>query len=851
MSLSILLFALLSFWIYKLQNRIFNLENQVNSFKNNAEEKSINSKQNDIIKKKVTIKDELPIKIREETLKIFAKTRKEELKSKEPSELMEFFKNYFTQGNLLVRIGGIILFFGLAFLAKYAAEYSTISMQTRLIFIALTAIALVALGWKLRNKDGIYGQVLQGLGIAIFYLVIYVASKFYALLSFDIAFILMLMTVVLGSLLAVIENSQPLAIFSTIGGFIVPILVASNSGSHVALFSYYALLNLAIFIQAWYHSWRLLNILGFICTFAIAVIWGVLRYKPELFVTTEPFLVLFFVMYLTISILFTLKHSFKPKNFIDGALVFGLPMVVFPLQLQLVQNFEYAQAISAIILGVLYFILSRVFKNNEKTDLLAQVFLLLSVVFFTISIPYIFDADVTAALWSLESCVAIWIALKQNRTYSRYLGEILLLVSALIYPLSVYTYGITFSEYLGYIIVITAIFIASYLLDKNKKYLSRFDIFMPIVFLGFSIVLWFFSTPLILMKYNVVYVNSLMFSLFLAGGLFFIAIKYLNYNLLIKILQVYLVLGIYFFFIASYEITHPFEGFGVLILGSFFLFNYFLLYKYDKFWKYIKQIHILSIWFMASVLVLEIIYFAKKLDVDKSIFIIAIAIIPLVSSIFLLTFKKYGIWLEKYKEDYQFIATGGFIFVLVLWELRAFNVAPDFNMLTYVPILNPIDMMQLLVLGLVSFWIYRNQKFLLNNNKLFIYGLTSFLFMSFFTVVFARSIHMYGNVNYDINSLWHDMYFQTGLSILWSIIAITAMFLSKRYASRIIWLAGFGLLVLVVLKLFLVELDSSGTIERIISFIIVGSLLLFIGYFVPLPPTKNIEKIVNIKENLE
>ena len=844
MSLSILLFGLLSFWIYTLQNRIFNLENQVKSSKNKVEEKFINSKQNDVIKKKVTIKDELPIKIREETLKIFGKT-------KEPSKLMLFLGNYFTKGNLLVRIGGIILFFGLAFLAKYAAEYSTISMQTRLIFIALTAIALIVLGWKLRNKDGIYGQVLQGLGIAIFYLVIYVASKFYALLSFDIAFILMLMTVVLGSILAVIEKSQPLAIFSTIGGFIVPILVASNDGSHVVLFSYYALLNLAIFIQAWYHSWRLLNILGFVFTFVIAGIWGVLRYNAELFVTTEPFLILFFMMYLTVSILFTFKHSFKPKNLIDGTLVFGLPMVVFPLQLNLVQNFEYAQAISAIILGALYLIFYRVFKNNEKTDLLAQVFLLLSVIFFTISIPYLFDADVTAALWALESCVAIWIALKQNRVYSRYLAEALLFASAFIYPSSVYSNGLTFSEYLGYVIVITAIFIASYLLDKNKRHLSRFDVIMPIVFLGLSVVLWFISTPLILMKYDVVNVNAFMFTLFLAGSLFFIAIKYLNYNLLIKVLQVYLLLGIYFFFLGSYERVHPFESFGVVALGSFFLLNYFLLYQYDKFWKYIKQIHILSIWFMVSILVLETIYFAKRLDVDKSIFMIAIAIVPLVVSIILLTYKKYGIWLEKYKEDYQFFAVGGFVFVLALWELIAFSVAPDFHMLTYVPLLNPIDMMQILVLGLVCFWIYRNEKFLLDDKKLFVYGLTSLLFLSFFTVVFARSIHMYGNVHYDINSLWHDMYFQTGLSILWSIIAISAMFLSKRYASRTIWLAGFGLLVLVVLKLFFVELASSGTIERIISFIIVGSLLLFIGYFVPLPPIKNTEKVVNKKENLE
>ena len=69
-----------------------------------------------------------------------------------------------------------------------------------------------------------------------------------------------------------------------------------------------------------------------------------------------------------------------------------------------------------------------------------------------------------------------------------------------------------------------------------------------------------------------------------------------------------------------------------------------------------------------------------------------------------------------------------------------------------------------------------------------------------------------------------------------AIIAIVLMLLSKRYKNRPLWLAGFGLLILVVLKLFFVELANSGTIERIISFIVVGSLLLLIGYFVPLPP---------------
>ena len=276
---------------------------------------------------------------------------------KEPSKVVSFITNYFTGGNLLVRIGGIILFFGLAFLVKYAAEHSVLSMQSRLIFIAVAAIALMIVGWKLRDREGAYGQILQGLGIAMFYLVIYAASKFYAILSLDIAFALMLLVVVIGSVLAVMEDALPLALFSTAGGFLVPILTSSGEGSHLVLFSYYALLNLGIFVVAWYRSWRVLNVAGFLFTFVIATVWGVLRYSPELFSTTEPFLILYFLMYLTISILFTVKHPFKPLNFVDATLVFGLPLVAFPLQVNLVKTIEYGEAYSAMVLGTLYLLL--------------------------------------------------------------------------------------------------------------------------------------------------------------------------------------------------------------------------------------------------------------------------------------------------------------------------------------------------------------------------------------------------------------------------------------------------------------------------------------------------------------
>lgn len=56
---------------------------------------------------------------------------------------------------------------------------------------------------------------------------------------------------------------------------------------------------------------------------------------------------------------------------------------------------------------------------------------------------------------------------------------------------------------------------------------------------------------------------------------------------------------------------------------------------------------------------------------------------------------------------------------------------------------------------------------------------------------------------------------------------------------REVWLVGAVLIGVVVAKLFLVELSNRGGLERIVSFIGVGGLLLVVGYFAPLPPKRS------------
>ena len=55
-------------------------------------------------------------------------------------------------------------------------------------------------------------------------------------------------------------------------------------------------------------------------------------------------------------------------------------------------------------------------------------------------------------------------------------------------------------------------------------------------------------------------------------------------------------------------------------------------------------------------------------------------------------------------------------------------------------------------------------------------------------------------------------------------------------------MTGAALLGVVVLKLFVNDLGSTGTVARIVSFIGVGVLLLVIGYVAPVPPSSAVLK---------
>ena len=157
--------------------------------------------------------------------------------------------------------------------------------------------------------------------------------------------------------------------------------------------------------------------------------------------------------------------------------------------------------------------------------------------------------------------------------------------------------------------------------------------------------------------------------------------------------------------------------------------------------------------------------------------------------------------------------------------------------LPYLPVLNPLELAYLAVLaGALLWWRLVRERARLDSLDVLanaILGATAFAAV---TGGVVRACHHWAGVRWDAIALFASDTVQASLSIVWGTLAISLMLFGNRRKTRSVWVIGATLVGIVVVKLFLVELSAVGTLQRIVSFIVVGLLLLLVGYVAPLPP---------------
>ena len=756
-------------------------------------------------------------------------------------------------GNALVRVGVVLLFFGVAFLLKYAYEHTQIPIEARLIAVALGALAMLVIGWRLRARNPVYALAIQGGGVGLLYLTVFGAFRLFNLIPGEAAFVLLVAIAVLSAMLAVLQDALSLAVLGISGGFLAPVLASTGSGSHVMLFSYYALLNLGILAIALYRAWRPLNLLGFVFTFGIGALWGTRFYRPELFTSTEPFLILFFVLYVAIAVIFALRQAPLLKHYVDGTIVFGTPLVGFGLQTQLVGEFEYGAAWSALAAAALYLALASLLyrRHQEKLRMLVEAFLALGVIFATLAIPLAFEGRWTSAAWALEGAAAYWVGVRQVRRLPRAFGLLLQFAAGIAFLVDVGRgFGSTpilNSFTLGCVLIAGAALFSNRTIERHAEQVGHFAMQTAVVVFVWGLGWWLLG-GLHEIHLHVPYAerghatllflaaSCAAFSLLSARG-WWIA----RYPALALAPLMLLALGV-----AAQEgwRGHPLAGLGLAAWPVAFVLHLNILHRHDELEnRYMTFAHAAGLWLLAAVGAWELGWQIDQAVAGRRVWpLIAWALAPGVLLAALALGGERIAWpVMRRPRAYLWIGVAPLAAFLWAWTLYAnFSNDGDPAPLPYLPLVNPLDIAQMLGFTVLVLWwrALRDHAFDAASPAraawpAALLGAAGFVFLN---GVLLRTLHHWAEIPYRLHAMLRSDLVQTSLSIFWTVLALAAMLFATRRALRSLWFTGAALMAVVVVKLFLVELAKMGGVERIVSFIAVGILMLVIGYVAPIPP---------------
>ena len=787
-------------------------------------------------------------------------------------------------GNTVARVGAIVLFIGLSFLAKWAADNSLFPPELRLAGIGVIGIALLVQGFRLAraNADNTtrsnYAILLQGAGVAVLYLTIFAAFKLYAFIPPLAAFVLMAIVCALSTLLALLANKQALAVVGFAGAFATPILVSTGSGNHVALFSYYLLLNVAIGIVAWLRPWRALNLLGFVSTFLVATLWGALKYVPEQYASTQPFLIAFFVIYVAIGLFNALRHSDKKGQTLDGMLIFGTPIVSFALQTQLVAHFEYGAAFSAVIASAFYLVLALALRNRDHSMArwLALSYAALALIFATLAVPLAVDGRLTAAVWAIEGAGVYWLATQQKRWMGQAFGALMQLLAALAFAASfegapiAAIHAFANSHFIGTLMLAVGSFAISWWAYADsrttrstfvsesaigdKANTTLIDTANTLFFLtGFGWLLFGVWTELL--SSHVIASDAARFMWVSAT---FIALSFIAFMAWRRTgwssARIPVVAILPFLLIASAVhlvlTPHLTLWLDALLWLAMLAMHFIMLRGVDalspaRWWRVVHVGNTLLLILLIGSVLDRAISAGNLYATDW-----AAAILIVASTFIMLALSSKRVWaaeparwpLDRFQREYAIVAGSGVALLTTLGALvMACTAGGNVDPLPYIPLLNPVDLLSFIAVASVALWLKQiresalvNATSRLRSNVLF--GVLAFAAFIVVNTVWLRFAHHFRGIAWDSNALSSSFFVQAGYSVLWTLLGVAAMFIGHRKAARVIWQAGAALLALTVVKLLLVDLANSGGGERIVAFIGVGILMVAVGYFAPLPP---------------
>ncbi|MDQ1107607.1 putative membrane protein [Stenotrophomonas rhizophila] len=747
-------------------------------------------------------------------------------------------KRWFTEGNVPVKIGMLVLLAGVAALLKYASDQGWLNapIELRLAAIAAGALAGLVFGWVQRERRRMFALALQGGAIGILLLTIFAAFKRYDLIDPGIAFALSIVLIAGMGVLAVVQNSRTLAVLGILAGFMAPIWLSTGSGNHVALFSYYAVLNAAILAIAWWRPWRALNLLGFAFTFGIGTTWGVLQYNADKFASTEPFLLLFFAFYLVIPILYARRQPAEKRDLVDGSLVFGTPLVAFSLQAGMLHDDRLLLALCALGVAALYAGLAWALIRRPRYAALGQSHAVLAVGFATLAVPLALSARATASVFALEGAALVWLGLRQQRLLPQIAGALLQLGAAFGFVVGAdYWFNdataIANPTFMSGLLLALAGFASAFSYRRAGRDAPA------IVYYLWGLLWWLGGASHEVTRF-VAFDSRPDALLVVVAVTAWIAAEVHRRMPARALVLTTLAMLLCAFPLALWQVDihrQPFAGYGALAWTVFAVLGVRSLWclrgGQDR-----AAVAAQFIWWLLwpTVLSLAASWLADRFELAQG-WALAATLLPWLAVVFI-ALQRWR-WLtvplgERFNVARPALQCSLFAVLGLAWI--GFLFAPGAAWpLPWVPVFNPLELAQLAVLALLARWLWRGDApAALQARRVPLLALAGFVALTSITL---HAVHHWGGVPWN-GRLWSSTLAQTSLTVVWSVLGVISWVWGSRRGQRALWLVGAVLMGVVLAKLVLIDRQHLGNLLGISSFIAYGLLCTVVGYLAPAPP---------------
>ncbi|MEM1118345.1 MAG: DUF2339 domain-containing protein, partial [Bacteroidota bacterium] len=659
--------------------------------------------------------------------------------------------------------------------------------------------------------------------------------------------------------------------------------------NHVLLLAYYALLNLGVLGIAWTKGWRSVAFVGFVSTFVTGGLWGGLAYRPEMYASVQPFVVLSFAVYLVLAVRFALRTATAdaPERalVVDGALVFGLPAAAFVLQAGLVEGVvPYGRAWSAVVLAAVYLGVWAWLRQRAGVRLLADALLAVGLAFATLALPLAFQRVVFGAMWVLEGAALVWVGARQGKAWMRWAGLGLQAVAAsVLFSEGVLDPDRAFStETLTGWIVAVGLGLSAYVLRLGggagaresggvearrsagaqagsetdsevatgpeaddgrpalgvlgRTDLAMFERMASRLVLGFALFWWVVTaavhaTDLAPSRFELA---ALVGAAAASGALFLGLGRALAWRGLATAAYGIPAAGWVCWLIGLIDSMAPYQDLLFLAWPALFgVWAVSLGVEPARSHRLRSVALVGGTWLVVAVLAHTV---GAAVDEplgsgDESWPFAALGAVLTAGLALALRLPEAVASARERRWT-----AGGLSGAVTLWSVVAVFAPGGVEPLPYIPLLNPVDVAALAAfVALVADLRTRTRS---EARGRIGWSLVSALGVVGLTLIVLRAVHHLGAVPWDGDALFASSTAQAAVAITWTLLALVLTVVAVRRQSRTLWFFGAGILALVVLKLFLVDLSQAEALVQIAAFLIVGVLGLLIGYRAPLPPRR-------------